>query len=220
MWPNSKRYALHHRAWTHISMAYTHMLRVSSTADVLQHSTMSEHRGICLHCTHTCHTYHRTSRLHLSLHETGDPCPHPVGGGGRGAVTMQVGVADSHKSHLLRILHKKLRWRRINSQFGSALVKPSLWAPVNPISMIPVQTETYSISRRLPGDDTAKAPGVLNKQAGDCFTSAGVKIRDLIAAFSWEISAKTQGYFCKGDERHYAPEKKGFPWLSSCWDAW
>lgn len=136
------------------------------------------------------------------------PASRGWGGSGRGAVTMQAGVADSHKSHLLRILHKKLRWRRINSQFGSALVKPSLWAPLNPISMIPVQTETYSISRRLPGDDTAKAPGVLNKQAGDCFTSAGVKIRDLIAAFSWEISAKTQGYFCKGDETHYATEKK------------
>lgn len=61
MWPNSKRYALHHRAWTHISMAYTHMLRVSSTADVLQHSTMSEHPGICLHCTHT-HVTHITGR--------------------------------------------------------------------------------------------------------------------------------------------------------------
>lgn len=47
------------------------------TARVLYHSTMSVHPGICLHCTHICHTYHRTSRLHLSLHETGDPCPHP-----------------------------------------------------------------------------------------------------------------------------------------------
>lgn len=108
-------------------MAHTHMLRASSSANVLQHSTMSEHGGICLHCTHTCHTYHRTSRLHLSRHETGDPCPQSGvcgGGGGHGAVvTMQAGLADSNKSHLLRILHKKLRWRRINSRFGRAARK-------------------------------------------------------------------------------------------------
>lgn len=59
---------------THICCTY----RVCRcTARVLYHSTMSVHPGICLHCTHICHTYHRTSRLHLSLHETGDPCPHP-----------------------------------------------------------------------------------------------------------------------------------------------
>lgn len=112
----------------------------------------------------------------------------PASRGGRAhvAVTMQSGVTDRHKSRLLRILHKKLRWWRINSQFGSALVKRSLWAPLNPISMIPVQTETYSISRKLPGgrhSKVVKVGGGRHKQAGNCFTSAGGKIRDLIVTF-------------------------------------
>lgn len=180
---------------------------VSDTLYIIKHEHIFQwHTRICfahraqpmysniLQCQNI-QAYVYTVHTHVT-HITGRPdytCPYMKlesraciqGGWAHGAVTMQAGVTVSHKSHLLRILHKKLRWGRINSQFGSALVKRSLWAPLTPISMIPVQTETYSISHKVPGgrhSKVVKVGGGRHKQAGNCCTPADGKIRDLTVA--------------------------------------
>lgn len=138
VWPRSKWYILHHRAWKYISMSYTHMLHISCMSVhglyTLTFYYVSASRQMSALYTHMCYTYHQTSRLHLS---TWNRRPAPASRGY--AAHWQCNwVTDSRKSNLLRILHKKLRCRQINSQFGSGLIKRLLLAHLNPISMIPM----------------------------------------------------------------------------------
>lgn len=169
---------------------------------------------------YTVHTHvtHITGRLDYTCPDMKlESCACIQGRWVRGAVTMQAGATDRHKSRLQRIWHKKLRWWGINSQFGSAVVKLSLWAPLNPISMIPVQTGTYSISRELPswmalgsseGWWGGEGEGV-HKQASVCFTSAGEKNRNLIGfvlmiiiPMIWTTTFSTQWHNVKEEKAH------------------
>lgn len=211
---NAHSKSLHHWTRRGLLLAKTHMANITCDQTVSDTPFIIEHEHIFQWHTRMCFA-HRARPMYSNIlqcqniqayvytvhthvtHITGRPdytCPYMKlesraciqGGWARCAVTMQAGVTDSHKSCLLRILHKKLRWWQINSQFGSALIKCSLWAPLNPISMIPVQTETYSISHELPAgrhSKVVKAGRGRHKQAGDCFTSAGGKTRDLIVTF-------------------------------------
>lgn len=123
VWPNSKRYTLHHRAWKYISMSYTHMLHVSC---------MSVH-GPCTLTFYDVSTSRHMSALYTHMpHISSDVETTPVPTWNRRSVPASRGytvrwqcswVTDSRKSGLLRILHKKLRCQQINSQFGSGPIK-------------------------------------------------------------------------------------------------
>lgn len=121
--PYSKWYALHHQAWKYISLSYTHMLHVSC---------MSVH-GLYTFTFYDVSTLRHMSTLYTHmLHISSDVKTTPVSTWNRRPVPASRGyaaqwqcnwVTDSHKSNLLRILHKKLRCQQINSQFGSGLIK-------------------------------------------------------------------------------------------------
>lgn len=111
------------RAWKYISMSYTHMLHISCMS---------------VHGLYTLTFYYVSTLRHVStlythmLHISSDVQTTPVSTWNRRSTPASRGyavhwqcnwVTDSHKSNLLRILHKKLRCQQINSQFGSGLVK-------------------------------------------------------------------------------------------------
>lgn len=138
VWPYSKWYILHRRARKYISMSYTHMLHISC---------MSEHGLYTLTFYCVSALRHMSTLYTHMLHISSDVETTPVSTwnwrlapASRGcAAQWQCNwVTDSHKSSLLRILHKKPRCQQINSQFGSRAHKASLLAHLNPISMIPM----------------------------------------------------------------------------------
>lgn len=144
----------HH--WTRRSLlhAETHMANitcdqtVSDTLFIIEHEHIFQwHTRICfphrarpmysniLQCQNI-QAYVYTVHTHVT-HITGRPdytCPYMKlescaciqGWWVRRVLTMQARVTDGHKSRLQMILHEKLRWWGINSQFGSAVVKLSL----------------------------------------------------------------------------------------------
>lgn len=90
----------------HVRLTYSSSSSAKVYFSMIHTLEMSVHWGICLHRTHICYAYHRPSRLHLSLHETGDLSPASWVWAARWQCNW---VTRSNKSNLLRILHKKLR---------------------------------------------------------------------------------------------------------------
>ena len=120
VWAHSKWYILHHES---IFLCHTHMLHMSCmSVHGLYTLTFYDVSTLRHMSTLYTHMLHISSDIETTPVPTWNRRPAPASRGY--AAHWQCNwVTHSHKSNLLRILHKKLRCQQINSQFGSGLIK-------------------------------------------------------------------------------------------------
>lgn len=145
-----------HTHMLHISRLSVHGLYTLTFYDVSTFRHMS---------TLYTHMLHISSDVETTPVSTWNRRPSPASRGY--AVQWQCNwVTDSHKSNLLRILHKNLRCQQINSQFGSGLIK-RLYELISIQSawFLCKQRRTVFHAKVLPADDIARGLCHINKQA-------------------------------------------------------